>query len=297
MAGFTQYSTELPWSLIFTIWFVRIDDAYQQVVVRTGPLRTRGPQPRFADSEVITVALMADAFFGGHEARTLAFVRHYHRDLFPHLLSRSRFNRRRRALLNVIEAIRRRLAMSLIDPDDPLRCIDSAPIPLCTSTRGSDNRTVHGAAYAGVCISKRCKVYGFKLHLTVTQQGIIDQWLLAPASYQDLRVAPALLEDQQALVVLGDKAYINGRVTAWLAEARGIQLLGLPRLRERQQWPRTMVRRHSRVRQRVETTLSVLATVFGVQRVGSRSLAGALCRSATRVLAYTLAAHITDLGY
>ena len=48
------------------------------------------------------------------------------------LLEDTRFNRRRRALLGLIEAIRQELKQMLIDPDDLYRLVDSVPIPVCT---------------------------------------------------------------------------------------------------------------------------------------------------------------------
>jgi hypothetical protein len=74
----------------------------------------------------------------------MAFIRQYHTDLFPRLLDDTRFNRRRRALLGMIEAIRRQLTTLLIDPQDRTRLVDSAPIPLCTYMRGPRCATVAG---------------------------------------------------------------------------------------------------------------------------------------------------------
>ena len=60
----TDYITEQKWEDIFTIWYVLIDDAYQQLVRDLGQrLRERGPEPAFSDSEVITVGLIIETFF------------------------------------------------------------------------------------------------------------------------------------------------------------------------------------------------------------------------------------------
>jgi len=80
------------------IWFVLVDDAYQELEKRYGAWRQRGPGPEFSDSEVITVALLIDTFFHGHEALGLAFLRQYQGDLFPKLPSNGHFNERRTPL-------------------------------------------------------------------------------------------------------------------------------------------------------------------------------------------------------
>jgi hypothetical protein len=48
-----------------------------------------------------------DTFFQGNEELALATLKHQLEELFPRLLSRSRFNRRRRALTKDIERARR----------------------------------------------------------------------------------------------------------------------------------------------------------------------------------------------
>ncbi len=80
---------------------------------------------------MITVSLMIDTFFHGHEALGLAFLRQYHADLFPTLLPEGPFNQRRRALGLSIEQIRQALtgAWGRLDPTDEVRLIDNAPSP------------------------------------------------------------------------------------------------------------------------------------------------------------------------
>jgi hypothetical protein len=89
LTGLTDFITEAKWTDILTVWFVLVDDAYQVLQVQFGPWRRRGPPPAFSDSEVITVSLMIDTFFHGHEALGLAFLRQYHADLFPALLPKA----------------------------------------------------------------------------------------------------------------------------------------------------------------------------------------------------------------
>jgi len=107
MNGLTDYITQWPWVSIVTTGFVLVDDAYRRLVAkRDRPFRTSGPEPTFSDSEVITVSLIIEAFFQGHEELGYAFVSQFWRDMFPHLIDLDRFNARRRELIAVIEAIR-----------------------------------------------------------------------------------------------------------------------------------------------------------------------------------------------
>ncbi len=145
MHGLTDDITDRAWVDIFTTWYVLVDDAYGALVAHVGRLRQRGPTPSFSDSEVITIALIAETFFHGNEELCLSFIRQYHRDLFPHLLDDTRFNRRRRALIGMTEALRRVYTTWLIEADDPVRIVDSAPIPVWKDMRSRACATVAGA--------------------------------------------------------------------------------------------------------------------------------------------------------
>jgi len=289
MHRLTDYITNCAWVDIFTTWYVLVDDAYQALLTQVGRLRPRGPAPTFTDSEVITIALITETFFHGHEELCLSFIRQYHRDLFPHLVDDTRFNRRRRALVGITEAVRRMYTTWLMAPDDPVRGVDSAPIPGCTYLRSRSCATVAGAEYCGVLVSRRAKLFGFRLHLTTTTTQVGDQWMLAPASHHDGTLPPALLEDAPPLWVVGDTAFHHPTTMAWLQQHRNIALIALPRRTARHTWPASTRQQVNHVRRTIESALSVLCTVFHLERPGSRRLAGLLSRITTRLLAYTLA--------
>ena len=288
MLGLTDYITTSQWEDIFTIWYVLIDDGYQTVLSQLGKLRQRGPQPACSDSEVITVALIIDTFFHGHEDLGLAFVRQYHQDMFPQLPDASRFNRRRRELTGCMEAIRRIHASWLIDKDDRVRLLDSAPIPVCTYTRSRTCEMVTGADYVGYAASDKANFFGFRLHLTTTVNQVVDQWLLAPASPHDSQVTPAFFDACYRLWVLADNGYHSPEPEHWLDKQRAITLVTPPRGNAKAPWPKALRRFLNKLRRRIETALSTLCTVFGLETTGARSFTGLLCRITTRLLAYNL---------
>ena len=190
--------------------------------------------------------------------------------------------------MGLTESIRRVYTAWLIASDDPVRIVDSAPIPVCTYMRSRSCATVAGADYCGVMVSRRAKLFGFRLHLTTTTRQVIDQWMLAPASHHDGTLPPALLEDTQELMVIGDNAFHNPTVMNWLQQHRDIALVALPRRRGAQPWPIAVRQQVNKVRRTIESALSVMCTVFHLEHPGSRSLAGLLSRITTRLLAYTL---------
>lgn len=289
MKGLTNYISETSWEDIITFWFVHIDEGYKKLIAQRGSsLRTRGPEPKMSDSEIITVALIIETFFNGCEETGYAFVCQFLRHLFPNLLDLDRFNHRRRQLIRVMELIRRQLRQQLLNPEESVRIVDSAPVTLMTYTRGAQCESVYGPEYFGVVTSKKGKFFGLRLHLTTTPDQLIDEWLLAPASVPDGKAVDVLLEGCTDLAVIGDKAYNDEELENRLWRKRRIHLLPLRKSNQTKQWSDAVRRAMSRVRHRVETVFSVLTTVFNVQRPQGRSLVGHVVRIATCILAHTM---------
>ncbi len=289
MNGLTDYITQWPWVSIITTWFVLVDDAYRRLVVKRGrPFRASGPEPTFSDTEVITVGLIIETFFQGHEELGYAFVSQFLRDMFPNLIDLDRFNVRRRELVAVIEAIRRDLRDQKLDRKDPVRLVDSAPVSLMTYSRGARCTSVVGSQFFGVVTSKRSKVFGLRLHATVTVNQLIDEWLLAPASIPDPQVLDELVWEARDLVLIGDKIYNDAEREERFWRKRRIQLLPLRKDNQKNQWPEGVQSLLGHIRHRIETVFSTLTTAFNVERPRGRSLVGHVVRIATCILAHTL---------
>jgi hypothetical protein len=146
-------------------------------------------------------------------------------------------------------------------------------------------------------VSRRAKLFGFRAYMTTTVEGVVDQWLLAPASLYDGKVTPSLLEECSNLWVLGDNAFHEPHCAAWLKADHNNTLLAMPRPsghngREkgdtRELWPSEVKRLFKRLRRRVESAFSVLCTPFHLEQPGSRSISGLVARTATRILAYNI---------
>lgn len=290
MTGLTDFITEAKWEDVFIHWFVLVDDAYKALENYYGRWRHRGPEPLFSDSEVITVGLIIDTWFGGDEAKGLAFLRQYHPDLFPHLPSNGRFNERRQALRLITEQIRRCLLLSfgLIDPEDRERLIDSVPVPVCQYGRAARCNTVAGPEYVGYISSKKARFFGFRLQATVTYDQVVDDWMLAPAARRDGKMMNALLSDSHDLHIFGDNAYHDPVESRQLLLRHNIRIWAIPRKDAQHPWPKAFKRLVRKLRLRIETAFSVLTTVFNIQQPGSRSLSGLITRMTSRLLAYTL---------
>ncbi|MEM7537629.1 MAG: IS982 family transposase [Chloroflexota bacterium] len=305
MLKLTNYITERLWEDILTAIFLLIDDECLKIGNKYFPNRKFAPKQGkfFHDSEVITIVLFGEMIFDGDEDKTLHFIRQYHPDMFPYLLDNGRFNRRRRALSEQMEDIRCRLRDTwyalnpLDDEEESLRLVDSAPIPICTYTRGARCQSIpldQRDAWFGVCTSKKSKFFGPRCHVTVTLDQMIDTWLLAPGSFDDRVPLPALLEDRQGIRIIGDKGYILADLEEQLWDTGEHLLLALKKKNQKVQWPDGIQKILGRLRHGVETVFSVLTTVFSFESPGSRSYSGMISRVTSKVLAYTVSFLLAD---
>jgi hypothetical protein len=299
----------MPWVALLTVWYVLIDDAYQRLQRRHGGWRRRGPQPTFSDSEVLTVALFCDLLFGGDEAKALHCLRQHHADLFPKLPANSRFNTRRAWLADLSEQVRQELSRmhALVPAGDRVRLLDSAPITLCTYQRGGQSESVAQAAahindgcfclrdFVGYSAKDKARFMGLRLHLTATLEGQIDQWLLLPAGCHDSVALQDLVADEREMTFLADNAYRVPKLSERWRIVRNTRVLAPPRRNSRMPWPEAAKAWLGRLRRRIESVFSILASTFHLERPGSRSFVGCLCRLSTQILGYTLCSIVARL--
>lgn len=131
-----------------------------------------------------------------------------YRHLFPRLCCRTRFNRTRRALLQVTELLRQKLVLTFPIPESRYSVIDSFPLAVCKFGRARYCRSFRtdGANY-GRCPSKKETYYGFKVHALITIDRYITAFEITPASIDDREGLRDFAENNLCFTVLGDKGY------------------------------------------------------------------------------------------
>lgn len=126
-------------------------------------------------------------------------------------LSRSRFNRRARALLGITAQIINDLN-SRVDLSDQYMIIDSLPMPLCQPIRNRRAKVFEGTANIGYNSTKKFYYYGFKGH--VSQDGYVLGYVITKASIHDAKEAEELILSTrtEGHFILGDEGYIGKRL-------------------------------------------------------------------------------------
>lgn len=278
----------------FSLWvYVVVDDIWQQIA----PLFKRpGPEPACSDSELIAMALIGECKGWDQETELISNWQE-HRDLFPEIPERSRFNRRRRNLMQGINLIRQLILSRLDLTLDHQTLIDSLPLPVVQFhlVPGSSGEWGAFDARYGRVPSKKQTIFGYKLHLLITLGGLILDFELAPANASDLHVGHELLAQHTDLQVLGDKAYISAEVAAELLRSNRIALQSLPRRNQAQQATPTQRRVFNAARQMIETVNSQLAAQFNIETTHAHSFWGLSARLYTKLTAHTLCIYLNRL--
>jgi hypothetical protein len=249
----------------FCTWvFVVVDDIWKPIA----PFFKRpGPKPECGDSELIAMALIGECRGWHMETELLSCWKEY-RHLFPRLPSQSRFNRRRRNLMQAINLIRQVILRSLDLSQDNQCLIDSVPIPALQFhlvPSSSADWKAFDATY-GKAITKNQTFFGYRLHLLITMSGVILDFELTPANATDLEAGVELLSEHTDKEMLGDKGYISADIAAELWEKNRITLHTIPRANQKKQVSPAFKHLHNAIRQLIETVNGQLSGQFAIEK-------------------------------
>ena len=134
-------------------------------------------------------------------------------------------------------------------------------------------KVARGEAHYGIAVANQMHFFGYRLHLLVTLQGVITNFVLPPARPHDVRVAPKVLEDEANLLVTGDAGYVSEPLAVELTK-QDIILLTPAREGQSRRPHREMRRMLRSVRQLIETVGSQLERIFNVSVVLAKSVWG-----------------------
>jgi hypothetical protein len=148
------------------------------------------PQVLLSTAEVMTIALVAAAFFGANIEASRSFLDEY--AYIKKAISKSRFNRR----LHAIDPCLWRMLFDVLaevfkhNNATESYVVDSLPIAVCDNIRIRRCKLYppqeHGEAFRGYIVSKRRYFYGLRVHLVTTGAGEPVEFCLAAASEADI---------------------------------------------------------------------------------------------------------------
>ena len=269
-----------------TYLFVLVDDW----ISAARPLEAKrrpGRPPLISDGEVLTLAILSQWPRFRSERDFWRFANAHLREYFPNLLGQSQLNRRIRALEPELRALQRHLSASLADGTEVYRVLDTTLVPAIVRARAHRKGLFAGQAAFGRNVSKTEWVYGFKVALSVSTEGVVTAFGLAPANADERPIGEFLIRSDGHDAFLADKGFSSlGWEWRWLEEY-GVLVAATPQANARRAWPEGACRWAAGKRQIVEGVIWQLKDLFGLERHRAKTLSGLLTRLAAKVAAYT----------
>jgi transposase len=222
------------------------------------------PQTQMSTAEVMTVVLVASAFFCGNQERSRLFLKEH--GYIPRMLSKSRLNRRLHAISETLWQALFALLAEIAKQTNPEQtyCADSLPVPVCDNIRIFRCRLYQGEDYRIRIASKKRYIYGLRLHLLVSSTGKPVEMMLAPAGVGDITAFRSLpLDLPRDAEICADAAYTDYLFEDTLAQVTGVQLIAHRKCNSKRQHPGWVAYLSDHARKRVETTFSQIAACFG----------------------------------
>ncbi len=229
--------------------------------------RRDDPQVRLSTAEVMTVPLVAAAFFGANIDKARRFLYEY--GYIPKMISKGRFNRR----LHAIDPELWQGLFSLLAEffkrrnSERTYAVDSLPVPVCDNIRIRRCRLYpsekYGGAFRGYICSKRRYFYGLRVHLVVSGAGEPVEFSLVAGSEADVSVFKDLnLDLPEDSIILADKAYTDYDYEDLLEEAAGLHLKAQRKKNSKRPMAAWEEFLGKSIRQYIETVFSKLTNLF-----------------------------------
>ncbi len=272
--------------------YVLVDDWWK--LDRSSKPSKTGRPALLADSEVLTLAILAQWPRFRSERDFWRFARAHLGEYFPNLCSQSQFNRRVRALEPEMRSLQRAFAEEIAEPSAVYRVLDTTLVPAIVRVRASRKGLFAGQASFGRSASKTEWVYGFKVALVVDPLGVVTAFGLAPAACDERPIGDALLAEDRYGGYLADKGFSAlDWERRWLGHY-GALVAATPKNNSRRAWPKEDRRWAAGKRQIIEGVIGQLKDFFALERHRAKTLGGLLVRLAAKVAAYTCGQRLND---
>ena len=273
--------------------YVLVDDWWKADHPSTAP-RKPGRPALLSESEVLTLAILAQWPRFRSERDFWRFAWAHLRPYFPMLCSQGQLNRRIRALEPELRLLQQAFARGLSEPSAVYRVMDTTLVPAIVRVRASRKGLFCGQASFGRSASKTEWIYGFKVALVVDPEGVITAFGLASAASDERPIGDALLASDRYGAYLADKGFTSVEWERLWMEIYGALVAATPKNDSRRAWSKADRRWASGKRQIIEGVIGQLKDFFSLERHRAKTLGGLLTRLAAKVAAYTCAQRIND---
>jgi hypothetical protein len=247
-----------------------------------------------SEPEILTLAILAQWPRFRSERDFWRFASTHLREYFPTIPSQSQFNRRVRALEGEMKLLQSHLATGLADGSAIYHILDTTLLPAVVRVRACRKGLFAGQATFGRCASKTEWIYGFKVGLSISPEGVVIAFGLAEASADERPIGEFLIQADGHDACLADKGFSSvDWERRWLREY-GALVAAIPKDDSRRAWPKADRLWASSKRQVIEGVINQLKDQFFLERHRAKTLEGLLARLAAKIAAYTCGQYLNS---
>lgn len=250
-----------------------------------------GRRPLVSDAELVALSVAQAAIGISSDRQFLGLVSRVLPGWFPHLPEQSQYNRRLRALVELISIVQQRLARWL--DTGGARLADGSQLAVANYPGCQQRSHFAGFARYGFARSQHRFIWGVRLVLLTDRRGLPLGYTIVPANEHEYEPLADLLTGTAAETVIADKGFWGRGYRERLAN-NGIILLTPAKTRT--------AANHARERTLASTRLvieSVFANLKGQMRLEqhlAKTPAGLALRIAQRILALTIGILLNTLN-
>src|SRR6266513_3938773 len=249
-----------------------------------------GRRPLITDAELVALAVAQAAIGISSDRQFLGLIGRVLPGWFPHLPDQSQYNRRLRALVELISIVQQRLARW---PDaGGVRLTDGTQLAVASYPGCQQRSEFAGFARYGYSRSHHRFVWGVRFVLLTDERGLPLGYTLVPANEKEYEPLANLLTGTPAEIVIADKG-LWGRAYRERLAAGGTVLLTPDKTRTAANLGRERALASSRLV--IESVFANLKGQMRLERHLAKTPAGLAVRIAQRILALTIGVLLNTL--
>jgi len=249
---------------IYTKVFKTLKSIAKDCFVFGGNHRIYPNPPLMSDLAIVSLVITAECLQITSENLLWSKIQKDYPQMFPRLIHRTSFNRRRKALRELLLCCTERLAEPMIDPNESF-IIDSIPLPTCRIIREKQSKACRRPEYDEVVANKGFNrilggyFIGYKMHVITSESGVYRDLLVTSGSTHDTAFLKLIQSKDDHLYgreVLADRGYIGKDTQLRLFQEVGLQLQ-VPYRRNQKDF-----KRYDHLKKRKRKTIEVVFSQF-----------------------------------
>lgn len=241
-------------------------------------------EPKMNDLEIVALACCMEALSIDSENLLWSKLKTDYASLFPNLIDRSRFNRRRRRLTSYIMQIQEYVSKKLEELSQTM-VVDSIPIPVIKLAREKTfkvfKKSFDTAPAKGYSSINKGWFIGYKLHVVIFDNGVVQQSGITKGNVHDINFLKQIDNLPMHKQIVGDRAYISKTLQMDLFEQYQVRLR-VP-FRNNQYNYKKHPKKYKSKRQMVETFFAQLCDHLNLRRNYAKSYEGLVARLTSKL--------------